>query len=71
MALMEPSASKAEKELPEIPRMSQEDFDKLTPAEQYEFLTRQAIASVGRYGGRPDLLIKENPELDLRRFEKK
>jgi hypothetical protein len=47
--------------------VSREEFEKMSWPEQADYLAKAALASGNRYGGRPDLLMKEHPARDFRK----
>jgi hypothetical protein len=48
------------------PKISRKQLAKMSPREQAEHAQRVAIQAIKRYGGNPELLLKEHPELDFR-----
>ena len=61
----------AEEQLREVGPFSKEldipieEFEAMSWPEQQEHLTKLALASSARYGGRPELMMLENPEYDF------
>lgn len=47
------------------PKVSAEELQRMSPDERLEHSKKVAIAAVARYGGRPDLMLQENPHLDF------
>jgi hypothetical protein len=47
------------------------DLSKLSPQQLAQHLSKLAVESLIRYGGNPDLLLKENPHRDFRNPPKK
>jgi hypothetical protein len=52
-----------------MPAEPKKPLDEMTPQEQSEYLHRRGLESGNRYAGKPELLIKEQPHRDFRRFE--
>lgn len=61
-----------ENEAPPLhPKVSLEDFEKMSPEEQSDYLFQLGKAAIARYAGRLDLFLKENPQLDFEHPPKK
>jgi hypothetical protein len=53
------------------PELPPEQVAQMSPKETADYLARVCLASLNRYKGRPDLLLKENPHRDFNRFHRK
>jgi hypothetical protein len=47
------------------PQVPEEVFDKMTREERREYTFQRERSAIARYGGRPELFLKENPQLDF------
>lgn len=43
----------------------------MSPKEQADYASKVAITAIARWGGRPELYLKENPEMNFRNPPKK